>query len=116
RQRHLRLTPERTMTTFTVTATQGGSTSTGIEMVLLDVGGQSGSPIGSAPAGVTSATPAVTITPDITGSLIVGTVLTAGSALAALTGTTFYETPSGAGLRYGPFSGTSASGGTPQTL
>ena len=62
---------------FTVTATQGGSTSGGMETALLVFTGQAASPLGT-PVGATSATPNISITPTMTGSTIVGTLLSSG--------------------------------------
>ena len=80
---------------FTVTATQGGSKANGMEAALLVFTGQAGSPVG-ARAGGTSTTPNISITPNMTGSYVVGTLLGTGATPVA-DGVTFFESVSGGG-------------------
>src|SRR6185312_7445771 len=62
------------MTTFTVTATQAGSTSAGIGMEVRVITGQSGTQPGTL-ASATQTTPSLSITPAASGSLVYGSLL-----------------------------------------
>ena len=104
------------MTTFTVTATEGGSTSVGIAMTVKVVTGQAAAQPGTV-AGATSTTPSEAITPAASGSWVYGSVLGLAGTYTPLAGTSTDQDAHLPGLEMCQCRSTGTStGGTPETI
>jgi len=105
------------VTTFTVTATEAGSTSSGIALMVSVLTGQSGAQPGATPS-ATQVTPNLAITPAATGSLVFGSLLALAGTFT-VNGSTVndQDAHSIAGLEMCSFHGTAATtSGSPVTL
>lgn len=102
---------------FTVTVGQTGSVDVGMAILLKVFTGQAASPIGNNTTGATNGTPSLSITPNATGSLIVGANLGASGTYTANGATTYEQQVSGAGLEYVHMRSTSTTtASTPVTI
>ena len=84
---------------FTVTATQGGSTSAGMATSLLVFTGAAASQPGTT-AQHQSAVANISVTPAQSGSYICGAILGVTAVFNAQAGTTFLQNAAGAGLQF----------------
>lgn len=104
------------MATFTVTATQGGASSSGMQITLSVVTGASASQPGTV-NGTLSATPSLSITPQANQSLIFGSILGLDGTWTELASTVFLNNSDNDGLRYVHFySAATTTAGTPVTM
>jgi len=103
---------------FTVKATQGGNTATGMSMVLKVITGAAlAQPGVTGTQQFTSANPDISVTPAGSGSTVYGALLCSGTGAVTANGsTTFLQTTSGSGLRYVQFSGPSTTASSAQDL
>jgi hypothetical protein len=101
---------------FTVTATQGGNTSAGMQITVAVVTGASASQPGAVTGAIQSGA-SLAITPAGNGSLVFGALLGLDGSYAALASTTFLNNSDNDGLRYVHFySSATTTAGTPVTL
>jgi hypothetical protein len=101
---------------FTVTVTQVGGSSPGMAASIVVLTGAATSQPG-ATVEAQSTTPSLSITPQATGSVIFGAILSVGQAYQPLTNTTFSSDLQGEGLEYGGFnSNVTTTAGTPITV
>src|SRR5215472_3655230 len=84
----------------TVTATQGGSTSSGISMAVKVITGQSASQPGNTAGTTTTTSQSIAITPTNSGSFVYASILGVGGTWSALANTTNTEFNGGAGLEF----------------
>jgi hypothetical protein len=100
---------------FTVTATQGGSTAAGMALDVIVVTSEGASQPGAVNS-ATSATSSLAITPSATGSFVYGSLLMNALTVTALAGTTIKQDVGGPGLEYVSIRNTgTTSSGTPVT-
>ena len=87
------------MATFTVTATEGGSTTNGIALLVKVITGQAASQPGTV-AGATQTGPNLSITPQATGSLVYGAIIGLSGTYTAEGSTTLVQNSAHAGLQF----------------